>query len=829
MLTNDGELTQLLTHPSHGVVKTYLAEVEGVPAPGARPRAARGRRARRRARPRRRGCSVVQRARRDRARSRSRSTRVATGRCGACARRSATRCAGWCAPASARCTTGELAPGRVAGAVAPARCARSTKRRRPPRARQRPRTPRTHPANLASPDETAGAARRDHVRRGLQGRDRRQDAAAGEGDLARNELDARRHREHHLHRHPRPHRRVPGHRGPRRARARRRRRCSARRSRPCRTACPAASGCSCTATPTGRATSCTTCSSRARPRCAPTSRRRLTRAGVSTAPNPSRSSAPASSEARSASRSRRAGYEVRGFDHDADARPRRARRSARSTTLAAERRRRGGRRRPHRGRGAGRAASPRWSIEALDAGARAGHRRRLGEGAGRRARSRRRAPSSRPRFVGGHPMAGSEQDGLDGAERRPLRGRDLGAHADRAHRPGSVRRRCATCVATLGAEAIAVTPELHDALVAVVSHVPQLAASTLMNVADARRRASTRSLLRLAAGGFRDMTRIASSHPGDLARHLPRQPRRDRRRARRLPRRARRACAASSPAATAPRCSTLLETRARGPPQPARRACPSTSQLVELRVPVPDRAGRARRGHDAGRRARRQHRRPRDRALARGPQRCARAGGRRARRRRVRGRARRARLPRRPDAAAHERRRRARRSRGRRPLRGRLRVPGDKGISHRALLFAAMADGRSRVVGLAGGDDVARTARRARAARRRRSPSPAPAVTIDGRGVDALTEPGGVVDCGNSGTTMRTARAACSPAGRSSACSPATTSLVAAADGAGSSSRCGRWARTSTAAPTARCAPLVDPRRRPRTACAHELAVASGR
>jgi 23S rRNA pseudouridine2605 synthase len=34
ILTNDGELTQLLTHPSHGVVKTYLAEVEGEPAPG---------------------------------------------------------------------------------------------------------------------------------------------------------------------------------------------------------------------------------------------------------------------------------------------------------------------------------------------------------------------------------------------------------------------------------------------------------------------------------------------------------------------------------------------------------------------------------------------------------------------------------------------------------------------------------------------------------------------------------------------------------------------------------------------------------------------------
>ncbi len=55
-------------------------------------------------------------------------------------------------------------------------------------------------------------------------------------------------------------------------------------------------------------------------------------------------------------------------------------------------------------------------------------------------------------------------------------------------------------------------PELHDALVAVVSHVPQLAASTLMNVASAGNDEHA-VMLRLAAGGFRDMTRIASSHP----------------------------------------------------------------------------------------------------------------------------------------------------------------------------------------------------------------------------------------------------------------------------------------------------------------------------
>jgi 3-phosphoshikimate 1-carboxyvinyltransferase len=91
---------------------------------------------------------------------------------------------------------------------------------------------------------------------------------------------------------------------------------------------------------------------------------------------------------------------------------------------------------------------------------------------------------------------------------------------------------------------------------------------------------------------------------------------------------------------------------------------------------------------------------------------------------------------------------------GPRPLRGTLRVPGDKGISHRALLFAAMADGRSRVTGLAGGDDVRRT-RRAIEALGVAVTVDKEGCTIDGRGIDALTEPVDVLDCGNSGTSIR--------------------------------------------------------------------------
>ena len=60
---------------------------------------------------------------------------------------------------------------------------------------------------------------------------------------------------------------------------------------------------------------------------------------------------------------------------------------------------------------------------------------------------------------------------------------------------------------------MSLAPDHHDALVAVVSHVPHLTAASLMRMADDRA-TEHRALLRLAAGGFRDMTRIASGHPG---------------------------------------------------------------------------------------------------------------------------------------------------------------------------------------------------------------------------------------------------------------------------------------------------------------------------
>ena len=116
-----------------------------------------------------------------------------------------------------------------------------------------------------------------------------------------------------------------------------------------------------------------------------------------------------------------------------------------------------------------------------------------------------------PRFVPGHPMAGSEQDGLDGADADLFEGA-VWVLTPTATTSDDAFADVAGVVASLGAEVVALAPERHDALVAVVSHVPHLAAATLMNLADSRAEEHA-ALLRLAAGGFRDMTRIAAGHP----------------------------------------------------------------------------------------------------------------------------------------------------------------------------------------------------------------------------------------------------------------------------------------------------------------------------
>ena len=116
------------------------------------------------------------------------------------------------------------------------------------------------------------------------------------------------------------------------------------------------------------------------------------------------------------------------------------------------------------------------------------------------------------RFVGGHPMAGSEQEGVEGADA------DLFAGAVWVLTPTAATNDdgyalLRSVIREMGADVVALAPEHHDALVAIVSHVPHLTAAALMQLA-AERSVEHRALLRLAAGGFRDMTRISAGHPG---------------------------------------------------------------------------------------------------------------------------------------------------------------------------------------------------------------------------------------------------------------------------------------------------------------------------
>jgi 3-phosphoshikimate 1-carboxyvinyltransferase len=92
---------------------------------------------------------------------------------------------------------------------------------------------------------------------------------------------------------------------------------------------------------------------------------------------------------------------------------------------------------------------------------------------------------------------------------------------------------------------------------------------------------------------------------------------------------------------------------------------------------------------------------------------------------------------------------------GRRPLRGRLRVPGDKSISHRAYLFAALATGRSTLTHLATGADVHATRLALEHLGVGIRTGKGGVVTVQGAGAGGLREPDAVLDCGNSGTTMR--------------------------------------------------------------------------
>lgn len=88
-------------------------------------------------------------------------------------------------------------------------------------------------------------------------------------------------------------------------------------------------------------------------------------------------------------------------------------------------------------------------------------------------------------------------------------------------------------------------------------------------------------------------------------------------------------------------------------------------------------------------------------------------------------------------------------------LRGEIRVPGDKSISHRSIMLGSLATGTTRVRGLLRGEDNLATLQAFRAMGVRIEEPADGSLLIHGVGLHGLREPDGVLDCGNSGTTMR--------------------------------------------------------------------------
>lgn len=86
---------------------------------------------------------------------------------------------------------------------------------------------------------------------------------------------------------------------------------------------------------------------------------------------------------------------------------------------------------------------------------------------------------------------------------------------------------------------------------------------------------------------------------------------------------------------------------------------------------------------------------------------------------------------------------------------GRIQVPGDKSISHRYAMLAALADGESTIHGYSSGADCAATLACLRGLGVRIRTMPPATISIDGRAVSGLVQPAGPLDAANSGTTLR--------------------------------------------------------------------------
>ena len=113
-------------------------------------------------------------------------------------------------------------------------------------------------------------------------------------------------------------------------------------------------------------------------------------------------------------------------------------------------------------------------------------------------------------FIGGHPMAGSEKAGLTAAD--PFLFQNA-IHILIPHEgvPAETHGAFRSMLQGIGAKVMELSAEKHDEVVAAISHLPQMMATVLVDMIGRMNEESEGYFLPLAAGGFRDLTRIASS------------------------------------------------------------------------------------------------------------------------------------------------------------------------------------------------------------------------------------------------------------------------------------------------------------------------------
>jgi prephenate dehydrogenase len=113
-------------------------------------------------------------------------------------------------------------------------------------------------------------------------------------------------------------------------------------------------------------------------------------------------------------------------------------------------------------------------------------------------------------FIAGHPMAGKETQGIDAADANLFAGRPwVLIHNDNSST--EAYNTLEDVITSMGAETIVLDAETHDMAVAAVSHLPLLVANTLLETVAENQLWDIAS--KLAAGGFRDTTRLASGNP----------------------------------------------------------------------------------------------------------------------------------------------------------------------------------------------------------------------------------------------------------------------------------------------------------------------------